>query len=260
MIIKLNDFKSELEDIKFNMPENIRFSGRLLIIGGSHQNFSVATEALALSQSHGAGNSILALPDNLKHLLPKNLPTNINLLPSDKNGSFNLEAGEYLLSLSLHSEGILLPGMLGRGSQTSQVILSLVQQLNLPVIMAGDSVLFLQNEVFYLQMPNLFLLLSLSLVQRLMGKFEVISLRDQPNIIEQKLELIASNIKLSFCFILAGWIYAVIEGEVIRIKLNKNYEDVMMPKLASSLASVKTWSKAEQKFNFMLATKITFQL
>jgi hypothetical protein len=260
MIIKFDDYKTEVEDIKFNLPENIKFSGRLLIIGGSYQNFSDASEALNISSAHGAINSILALPNNLKNLLPKNLPSNVSLFSSDKTGSFNLESKNDLLNLSLQSGGVLFPGQMGRGSQTSQLVLSLIQGLNLPITMAGDSILFLQNEDFYLDRPNIFLFLSLSLVQRLMGKFEVISYKDPPNIVERKLKSIADNVKLNFCFFLEDWLYALIEKEVIMIKIDKNCSDIMMPNLASVFASIKTWSKAQEKLNLILAIKIIFQL
>jgi hypothetical protein len=254
MIIKKTDISDQLEELKFSMPENVRFSGRLLIIGGSSLSFSNASKSLSLAVENGAGNSILALPDNLKKLLPKDVDTRIQFLPSEKIGSFSADAFNDLLSLSLNSNTILISGELGRGSQTAQTILSLVKEVDLPLIVSDDANLFLQNEDFYLERENIYLFLNLSLVQRLLGKLELISFKDQPNIVENKLEKVASQIKLNFVFWLDGWLWAVFDSQVFRIKMEGGSgEASFMPELSARFASIKTWSKAEDILNLSLA-------
>lgn len=254
MIVRPEQIETEIEDLKFSMPENVRLSGRLLIIGGSSLSFSSASRALSLSLNSGAGNSILALPDNLNKLLPKHLDSNIVLLPSNKIGSFNSEAFNDLLSLSLNSNAVLINGELGRGSQTAQLILSLLKEVELPMIVSGDANLFLQNEDFYFERDNIYLFLNLSLVQRLFGKFQLISFKDQPNIIENKLETIASQTKPNFVFWHDGWLWMVLSSKVFRIKMElADKEASFMPELVARFSAIKTWSKAADSLNLMLA-------
>lgn len=225
MIVDPNNYIKQLDELKFSIPENTRSSGRLLVAGGSPQGFNQVIDSFSLAFQLGAGRSVLCLPDNLLKFMPRPHLENISFLPSVNTGSFSKDALPDLLNLSAGSDALFLPGQLGRSSETAQTILSLIKKLSRPIVMAGDSVLFLQNEAEILEMPNIYLFLNLSLVQRLMGKLELIKFNYLPTVIEEKLQVIASRISINFCFILSGWLYAVFGGNVYRLKLKDVGDD-----------------------------------
>ncbi len=256
MIVDPNNYIKQLDELKFSMPENTRSSGRLLVAGGSPQGFNQVIDSFSLAFQHGAGRSVLCLPDNLLKFMPRPHLENISFLPSVNTGSFSKDALPDLLNLSAGSDALFLPGQLGRSSETAQTILSLIKNLSRPIVMAGDSVLFLQNEAEILEMPNIYLFLSLSLVQRLMGKLELIKFNYLPTVVEEKLQVITSRISINFCFILSGWLYAVFGGNVYRLKLkNVGKDELLMQNIAAKFASAKTWLKADDLLNLIFSSK-----
>ncbi len=256
MIVDTNNYIKQLDELRFSMPENTRFSGRLLVAGGTPQGFNQVVEHFLLTSSLGAGKSVLCLPYNLLKFIPRPHPENISFLASVDNGSFSKDALPDLLNLSAGSDTLFLPGQLGRSSETAQTILSLIKKLSRPIIMAGDSVLFLQNETEILDMSNIYLFLNLSLVQRLMGKLELIKFNHLPAVVEEKLQVIASGTSINFCFILSGWLYAVFGDSVYRFKMEDVGDDeLLMQNIAAKFASVKTWSKADDFLNLIFSLK-----
>ena len=256
MIVDTNNYIKQLDELRFSMPENARFSGRLLVAGGTPQGFNQVVEHFLLTSSLGAGKSVLCLPYNLLKFIPRPHPENISFLASVNNGSFSKDALPDLLNLSAGSDTLFLPGQLGRSSETAQTILSLIKKLSRPIIVAGDSVLFLQNETEILDMSNIYLFLNLSLVQRLMGKLELIKFNHLPAVVEEKLQVIASGTSINFCFILSGWLYAVFGDSVYRFKMEDVGDDeLLMQNIAAKFASVKTWSKTDDLLNLIFSLK-----
>ena len=231
MIVDTNNYIKQLDELRFGMPENTRFSGRLLVAGGTPQGFNQVVEHFLLTSSLGAGKSVLCLPYNLLKFIPRPHPENISFLASVNNGSFSKDALPDLLNLSAGSDTLFLPGQLGRSSETAQTILSLIKKLSRPIIMAGGFVLFL-------------------------GKLELIKFNHLPAVVEEKLQVIASGTSINFCFILSGWLYAVFGDSVYRFKMeNAGDDELMMQNIAAKFASVKTWSKTDDLLNLIFSLK-----
>jgi NAD(P)H-hydrate repair Nnr-like enzyme with NAD(P)H-hydrate dehydratase domain len=107
------------QDMLWSRPENKRFAGKLYIIGGDAHGFGAPGEAFASASAAGIGVARVALPDNLKSLVPKQMHHEIDFLPSVKNGSFSKNSLGELLEGAAWADVTLMAGGIGRNSETA---------------------------------------------------------------------------------------------------------------------------------------------
>lgn len=127
--LKQTKAKPLFPDLIWDKPETKAHAGKLLIIGGNAHSFAAVAAAFQTSGQAGAGTVKALLPDVLKKTIGSVLE-NGEFAPSNKSGSFGKHALAEWLSFAGWSDGTLLPGDLGRNSETAIVLESLLKKYN----------------------------------------------------------------------------------------------------------------------------------
>lgn len=137
--------KPQFPELEWNKPERRDQAGRLLIVGGYLHNLNAPATSYDITKKQGIGNIKVALPDKTRPLLGKTLPAAI-FLPSTSSGELSKDGLNELLEWSSWSDTILLPGDLGRNSQTTLLISDLIENTTNQLVIARDAVDSLQNS------------------------------------------------------------------------------------------------------------------
>lgn len=125
-------------DLLWSRPENRRFAGKLLIIGGNIHNFSAPAEAYAHAEKAGIGSVRIVLPDALQKTVGAIVPE-AEFAPSTPSGSFARSALETTLSAAAWADGVLIAGDVGRNSETTILLESFLKKYSGQITILGDA-------------------------------------------------------------------------------------------------------------------------
>ncbi len=136
-------------DLIWDRPENKNQAGKMLIIGGNAHSFSAPGGAYQHSAESGIGIAKVLLPDELKKTVGQILE-NGEFAPSNKSGSFSKKSLSTWLDLSTWSDGVYIPGDLGRNSETMIVLESFVQKYDGIITVTNDALdhLILNTDIW----------------------------------------------------------------------------------------------------------------
>ena len=145
-------------------PEQRRFAGKLLIIGGNKGAFYAAAKAMETANKMGVGEVRVLLPDSLRGKLPK-IPE-IYFAKAEASGAFGKASMTDMLEHLQWAEAVLIAGDLGRNAETSVVFAQFMKFCDKPVTIARDGIDVLTPDVMnwsmreektmlYLTMPQL---------------------------------------------------------------------------------------------------------
>ncbi len=109
------------KELFWDKPENKQLAGKLLVIGGNAHGFAAPASAYQAAINFGVGVVKVLLPDSLKKAVGPILE-NGEYAPSNKSGSFSKNSLAEWLDFAHWSDGVLLPGDMGRNSETSIVL------------------------------------------------------------------------------------------------------------------------------------------
>lgn len=153
--------------LEWNKPERRDQAGRLLIVGGNIHALSAPAKAYEEALRHGIGAVKIALPDKTKRLVGRTLIDAV-FLPSTHSGEFAQEGRSELLEYAQWADTLLLAGDVGRNSQTSILLESLLSSYSGPVIATKDALESLGNHPkLLLERAATTLVLSFSQLQRI---------------------------------------------------------------------------------------------
>ncbi|MCE7936964.1 hypothetical protein DYH10_04240 [Candidatus Saccharibacteria bacterium CPR2] len=140
-------------DILWSRPENKKLAGKILLIGGNKNSFNLISTAFANVNQAGVGEARVVLPDSLKPLLQDSFKGQV-FVPSTKTSEISREATQEIISLANDANGILLPGDIGKNSETSTLVLDILKQLNQQITLSGDSLQLISTEVDFIVTRN----------------------------------------------------------------------------------------------------------
>lgn len=161
-------------DILWSRPENKRYAGKLLIIGGHSQSFSDTSRAYTAAVKAGAGSVRIVLPSSLQKTLGKAFPE-AEFASSTPIGSFSRQALDLFLDLAEWSDGVLLAGDFGKNSETAILLETFVDRYSGRLGLTGDSLdYFLQKPTQLTKRLDTLLVGSLSQIQKLVQPVAVI--------------------------------------------------------------------------------------
>jgi hypothetical protein len=105
-------------NLLWSRPEAKQSRGKLLVVGGSSQGFSMPVQAYAEAYKAGAGSIRVVLPDATKKYISKTLPE-VEYAPNNKSGGFSREALASFLEYADWSDGTLMIGEMANSSETA---------------------------------------------------------------------------------------------------------------------------------------------
>lgn len=159
--------KPAYPDLLWDRPENKAHAGKMLVIGGNAHSFSAPGSAYQHAISSGIGVAKVLLPDVLKKTVG-NILENGEFAPSNKSGSFNAQSLSTWLDLAAWSDGVLIPGDLGRNSETMIVLEKFMQKYSGVITITNDSLdHLLTNPEPWLQRDQTILVASFGQLQKL---------------------------------------------------------------------------------------------
>lgn len=154
-------------DLLWSRPENRRFAGKLLIVGGNAQGFAVPAAAHQASLKAGIGVTKILLPDAVRKIIGTSF-LEAEFAPSTPSGSFARRALQELTELASWADATLMAGEFGRNSETTIMLESFLSNSNHQVCLTRDTVDYFANPAFnLLNRQNTLLVLSIGQLQKL---------------------------------------------------------------------------------------------
>lgn len=154
-------------DLAWSKPENKRYAGKLLVIGGNLHGFSAPAQAFTEAEKAGIGTCRVLLPDAIQKVVKTFIPE-ADYGPSTPSGSFAQKSLDTWLESAAWSDGILLAGDFGRNSETAIVLEKFIQKHSGALTITKDAVdYFSSNSTALLQRENTCLVVSFAQLQKL---------------------------------------------------------------------------------------------
>lgn len=119
-------------------PEQRRFAGKLLIIGGNKALFFAAANALDEAKRFGVGEVRVLLPDALKNQVPST--PEIYFAEAEKSGAFGRSALVEMLRQAEWSDAVILIGDSGKNAETSVAFAEFMDKCQKPVFVTRDAI------------------------------------------------------------------------------------------------------------------------
>ena len=152
-------------ELLWSRPQYTKQAGKLLIVGGSQQNFSAVAEAYNQSAKAGIGSARVMLPRSLQKIVSNFFPEAI-FAPATPSGSFSSSSVGEILSEADWADAVLLAGNLGNNSETAIAIEALMNKFDGPLIICGDTIdLLLPSTKILLARNNTTLIMQFSQLQ-----------------------------------------------------------------------------------------------
>ncbi len=165
--LKQTKGKPLFEDLLWSRPENKRFAGKLLIVGGNLHGFAAPGTAYGSALKAGVGTARVLLPDKLQKTVGKLIPE-AEFAPSTISGSFSKMALAQLLEAAEWANGVLLAGDFGRNSETAILLDSFMGKFEGQVTVAQDSLdYFWSKNSPLIERPNTLSVVNLGKLQKL---------------------------------------------------------------------------------------------
>lgn len=154
-------------ELEWNQPEHKARAGKLLIAGGTGYAFAAPANAYGDALAAGIGTAKVLLPNSMQktveHLFPE-----AEFAPSTPSGSFASSGLAPLLDLATWANGVLLPGDIGRSSETSVMLESFLEKYQGQVTITKDMAdFFSDNPLPVLHRPETLLVLAMGQLRRL---------------------------------------------------------------------------------------------
>ena len=130
--------KKLFNDVDMMAPEQRRFAGKLLIIGGNKGMFFAVASALEAAKRFGAGEVRALMPDALKNQVPST--PELYFAEAEASGAFGRLALQEMLRQAEWADAVLLIGDSGKNAETSLVFAEFMDKCQKPVFVTRDAV------------------------------------------------------------------------------------------------------------------------
>ena len=125
-------------DIDLMPPEQRRFAGKLLIIGGNKGLFFAVASALESAKKFGVGEVRALMPDALKNQVPS--APELYFAEAEMSGAFGRKALQEMLRQAEWADAVLLIGDSGKNAETTLVFAEFMSKCQKPVFITRDAV------------------------------------------------------------------------------------------------------------------------
>ena len=125
-------------EVDMERPEQRRFAGKLLIVGGNKGAFFAVANAMNEAHKMGVGEVRVLMPSLLKNQVPST--PEVYFAEAEKSGAFGKNALNDLLIQAEWAEAIVLIGDMGKNAETTMVFADFMKQCDKPLFITRDAV------------------------------------------------------------------------------------------------------------------------
>ena len=125
-------------EVDMERPEQRRFAGKLLIVGGNKGAFFAVANAMNEAHKMGVGEVRVLMPSSLKNQVPST--PEVYFAEAEKSGAFGKNALNDLLIQAEWAEAIVLIGDMGKNAETTMVFADFMKQCDKPLFITRDAV------------------------------------------------------------------------------------------------------------------------
>lgn len=156
-------------ELEWSRPETRALSGKLLIVGGNGYEFKAPANAYGDALEAGVGTATVLLPNSMQKVVSDIFPE-AEFAPSTPSGSLAREGLALMLDLAQRADGVLLPGDIGRNSETTVLLESFLQKYMGQVTITREAAdVLVQQPMQILQRNNTLLVLAMGQLRQLAG-------------------------------------------------------------------------------------------
>lgn len=119
-------------------PEQKRFAGKLLLIGGNKGSFFAVANAMQMAVKRGVGEVRVVMPKSLKGKVPS-MPE-IIFAEAEASGAFGKSALSEILLQTAWADAVVVVGELGRNAETSVMMAEFLKICDKPIYLMRDAV------------------------------------------------------------------------------------------------------------------------
>ena len=119
-------------------PEQKRFAGKLLLVGGNKGSFFAVANAMEMAVKRGVGEVRVVMPKSLKGKVPS-MPE-IIFAEAEASGAFGKLALSEILLQAAWADAVVVVGELGRNAETSVMIAEFLKICDKPIYLMRDAV------------------------------------------------------------------------------------------------------------------------
>lgn len=125
-------------DIDTMRPEQRRFAGKMLLVGGNKGMFFTVANAMNVAGKIGIGECRVVMPDSLKSVVPTT--PEIYFTESETSGAFGRKSLPELMRLADWADMVVMVGDLGKNGETSVAMAEFLNKIDKPVYLMRDAI------------------------------------------------------------------------------------------------------------------------
>lgn len=238
-------------ELEWNKPERRDQAGRVIIVGGSTHALNAPAKAYEHIKKQGIGEAKIALPEKTKKILGPTLLDAI-FLPSTPSGELSQDGNEELLHSTQWADTVLCAGDVGRNSQTTILLESLLRSYAGNIVITKDAIDSMSNHPNALfERSNTVLVVSFSQLQRLIknsGESKPLQFSMSLFQLVEYLHTFTERYPASITTLHENQIICAAGGQVSTTKIASNHPDPQPWRLhyASLASCYLTWNPEKQ--------------
>lgn len=205
-------------EVDTERPEQKRYAGKLLIIGGNKGAFFAVANAMSEAHKMGVGEVRALMPSSLKNQVPST--PEVYFAEAEKSGAFGRNALNDLLIQAEWAEAVVLIGDMGKNAETTMVFAEFMKQCERPIFITRDAVDAVTPDVMNWAMreSETSLLLTMPQLQKLLRTLyypKVVTLSMPTNQLIETLHKFTLSYELSIVTFHNNQIVVAQHGEVV---------------------------------------------
>lgn len=245
-------------------PEQKRFAGKLLLIGGNKGSFFAVANAMQMAVKRGVGEVRVVMPKSLKGKVPS-MPE-IIFAEAEASGAFGKSALPEILLQAAWADAMVVAGELGRNAETSVMMAEFLKICDKPIYLMRDAVDAAAADVmnWSLNETPVTLLATVPQLQKLLRTMyypKMITLSMPTNQLVETLHKFTLSFEMTIMTYHNEQIIMAQNGEVITMSLrDTNFTPINLwdGKAVVDTAILKLWNPAQDTLKCM-ATAIALE-
>ena len=239
-------------DVDTMRPEQRRFAGKILLIGGNKGMFFTVANAMGVVDKLGIGECRVVMPDSLKNMVP--VTPEIYFAESETSGAFGRKSLQELTRQVEWADAVVLVGDLGKNGETSVAMAELLNKIEKPVYLMRDAIDAVMADAMNWSMreEKTVLLASLPQIQKLLRAVyypKVITLSMTTNQLVETLHKFTLSYGMTITTFHNDQIIVAENGEIVSMDIKTtNYTPITLfdGKLLVKIAALGVWNSEKE--------------